>query len=122
MYKARTIQRRSIADRWDIASAEQVRYVPWKVNEDDEKADGEVLVATRLTEEEVADQIKDNEFDMGDTAAPRRFKITKKMLLGHGFSARCEGCRAALEGTPSQNHSEECRKRIFGIYWWQGCT
>ena len=35
------------------------------------------------------------------------------MLLDHGFSARCEGCRAALEGTPSQNHSEECRKRIL---------
>ena len=35
------------------------------------------------------------------------------MLLDHGFSARCEGCRASLEGKPSQNHSEECRKRIL---------
>ena len=41
------------------------------------------------------------------------FKITKKMLIEHGYSARCEGCRAALEGQPSQNHSEACRKRVL---------
>ena len=35
------------------------------------------------------------------------------MLIEHGYSARCEGCRAALEGQPSQNHSEACRKRIL---------
>ena len=52
-YKARTIQRRSIGDRWDIASSDQVRYVPWKVSEDDEKADGEGLVAIKLTDEEM---------------------------------------------------------------------
>ena len=61
-----------------------MRYAPWKVNEDDEKADGEGLVAARLTEEEVADQIKDKKFDMGDTAAPRRFKITKKDIVDRG--------------------------------------
>jgi len=33
--------------------------------------------------------------------------------VGHGYSARCEGCRAALEGQPSQNHTESCRKRIL---------
>ena len=35
------------------------------------------------------------------------------MLVEHGYSARCEGRRAALEGQPSQNHSEACRKRIL---------
>ena len=35
------------------------------------------------------------------------------MLADHGYSARCEGCRAALEGQPSQNHTESCRKRIL---------
>ena len=46
VYKARTIQRRSIGDRWDIASSDQARYAPWKVSEDDGRADGEGLVAT----------------------------------------------------------------------------
>ena len=35
------------------------------------------------------------------------------MLIEHGYSARCEGCRAALEGQPSQNHSEACRTRVL---------
>ena len=84
-----------------------------EVIEDDEKADGEVLVATRLTEEEVADQIKDKEFDMGDTAAPRRFKITKKMLLDHGFSARCEGCRVALD----RNLHKTTVRKVASAIW-----
>ena len=113
VYKARTIQRRSIGDRWDIASSDQPQYVPWKVSEDDEKADGEGLVAIKLTDEEIAEQVKERQFDLSDTAAPRRFKISKQMLIEHGFSARCEGCRAALEGQPSQNHSEACRKRVL---------
>ena len=61
VYKARTIQRRSIGDRWDIASSDQARYVPWKVSEDDEKADGEGLVAIKLTDEEIAEQVKERE-------------------------------------------------------------
>jgi len=111
--KTRTVQRRPISDRWDIASSDLVRYVPWKVNENDEKADGEVLVAIKLTDEEIAEQVRERDIDLSDTAAPRRFKITKKMLIEHGYSARCEGCRAALEGQPSQNHSEACRKRML---------
>ena len=58
VYKTRTIQRRSIGDRWAIASSDQVRYVPWKVSEDDERADGEGLVATKMTDEEIAEQAK----------------------------------------------------------------
>ena len=68
VYKARTIQRRSIGDRWDIASSDQVRHVPWEVSEDDERADGEGQVATKLTDEEIAEQVKEREFDLSDTA------------------------------------------------------
>ena len=113
VYKSRTVHRKPIGDRWDIASSDLVRYVPWKVNEDDEKADGECLVAIKLSEEEIAEQIREKEFDMGDTAAPRRLKITRADLNTHRYSARCDGCRAALAGRPAQNHSEECRRRVL---------
>ena len=33
VYKSRTVHRRPISDRWDIASSDLVRYVLWKVNE-----------------------------------------------------------------------------------------
>merc|ERR1712086_309823 len=71
VYKSRTVHRKPIGDRWDIASADLIRYVPWKVSEEDEKADGECLVAVKLSEEEIAEQIREREFDLGDTAAPR---------------------------------------------------
>ena len=47
--------------------------MPWKVNENDEKTDGEVLVAIKLSDEEIAEQIREKEFDLGDVAVPRRF-------------------------------------------------
>ena len=58
------MNRRPIGDRWDDANAEQIQFVPWKVKEDDEKADGELMVAAKLSEEEVRDQLKESEFDL----------------------------------------------------------
>ena len=113
VWKTRTVQRRSIGDRWDVTNAEQIQFVPWKVHEEDEKADGDVLVAVKLTEEEVAEQLKEADFDLSDTAVPRRFYVTTKLLKEHGFSAKCEGCRAVLENKPKQTHSEECRRRVL---------
>ena len=113
VWETSTINRRPIGDRCDIANADQIQFVPWKVKEDDEKADGELMVAAKLSEEEVRDQLKEREFDMGGEAMSRRFRIAKADLWKHGYSARCDGCKAALEGKPSQNHSEECRRRIL---------
>ena len=56
MYKSRTVHRKPIGDRWDVESSNLIQYVPWKVNANDEKADGDVLVAIKLTEEEVAER------------------------------------------------------------------
>ena len=58
VWKTRTVQRRPIGDRWGVKKAEQIQFVPWKVHEEDEKADGDVFVAVKLTEEEVAEQLK----------------------------------------------------------------
>ena len=115
VWKTRTAQRRSIGDRCVVVNAEQIQFVPWKVHEDDAKADGDVLVAVKLTEEEVAEQLKKGDFDLSDTALPRRFSVTTKLLKEHGFSAKCEGCRAVLENKPKQTHSEECRRILEAI-------
>ena len=57
--------------------------------------------------------MKEADFDLSDTAVPRRFYVTTKLLKEHGFSAKCEGRRAVLENKPKQTHSEECRRRIL---------
>ena len=59
VYKSRTVHRKPIGDRWDVESSNLIQYVPWKVSEEDEKADGDCLVAIKLSEEEIADQIRE---------------------------------------------------------------
>ena len=61
----------------------------------------------------MAEWLKEAAFDLADTAVPRRFYVTTKLLKEHGFSAKCEGRRAVLENKPKQTHSEECRRRIL---------
>ena len=51
VWKTRTVQRRPIGDRWDVKNAEQIQFAPWKAHWEDEKADGDVLVAIKLTED-----------------------------------------------------------------------
>ena len=80
VWNTRTVQRRSIGDKWDVIGAEQIQFVPWKAHEEDAKVDGDVLVAVKLTEEEAAEQLKEGDFDLSDTAVPRRFYVTTKLL------------------------------------------
>ena len=43
----------------------------------------------------------------------RRARISREDVRKHGYTANCPGCRAINRGeTGSQNHTEECRKRI----------
>ena len=62
---------------------------------------------------EKQEQLKVRDFDLGDTATPRRFEIAKKDLTDHGYAAKCDGCRAALAGGVARPHSEERRRRII---------
>ena len=41
IFKARTVRRRSIEDRWNPKAMELVTGVPWRTSEDDDKVDGE---------------------------------------------------------------------------------
>ena len=102
VWKTRTVQRRPIGDRWDVKNAEQIQFVPWKVHEEDEKADGDVLVAVKLTEEEVAEQLKVADFDLTDTAVPRRFYVTTKLLKEHGFLPNVKGAVLYLRTSRSR--------------------
>ncbi len=41
VYRTRTIKKKTEEEMWDPKNLEMVGGVPWKVNEEDEKADGE---------------------------------------------------------------------------------
>ena len=113
VWKTRTLQRTPVRKRWDPKNAELIRGVPWNLNEEDDNADGDKMEVIRVDPEdaEAAAQKEGREM-FGDVPVPRRVKIGKNDLLQHGYSARCEGCRAALGGKPAKPHSEECRTRM----------
>ena len=113
VWKTRTLQRTPTGSRWARSNAELVRGVPWKTRDDDERADGEDMEVIKLNPEEAppADQGGGRE-QFHDIPVPRRVKIGKDDLQMHGYTAKCEGCRAVMAGRPQKPHSEECRKRM----------
>ena len=93
VWKARTLQRKPIGSRWDPKTAELVSGVPWNTGASDDGADGDKMEVIRLEPGASEEQPKEREM-FGDVPIPRRAKITKQDLQEHGFTARCEGCRA----------------------------
>ena len=111
VWKTRTLQRKPIGSRWDPKNAVLVSGVPWNTGEADDEADGDKMEVIRLEPNALEERPKEREM-FGDVLIPRRAKIGKKDLLQHGYTARCEGCRAALADRPARPHSEECRNRM----------
>ena len=108
VWKTRTIQRKPMEERWSAENAEKVKWVPWKVNEADEKEDGEMLEVIRMDEWASEEPGREREFE----TAPRRAKISKRDLEVHGYTVGCEGCKAVLGNKTARAHSEKCRKRV----------
>jgi hypothetical protein len=110
VWRARTLQRRPVEERWRSESAEWVVGVPWRTCENDPDMDGEpleVVVALRLDDSQAAQTTQ-----QAEQAVPTRFAIQREDLEAHGYSARCPGCSAILRGTARQGHSEPCRLRL----------
>jgi hypothetical protein len=110
VWKTRTLQRRPESERWKSMNAEYVTGVPWNVSADDPNVDGEQMEIIKANPGDLEREAKPK--DDSDITIPRRWKISKQDLLTHGFSARCEGCKALLAKRPARNHSEDCRKRL----------
>ena len=111
VWKTRTLQRTPMSTRWARSNAEMVRGVPWKTSEDDQKADGDDMEVIKLDEVPEAHQGGRREH-FGDIPVPRRVKISRNDLQMHGYTAKCEGCRAVMAGKPQRPHSEDCRGRM----------
>ena len=52
IWKARTVQRKPVGERWAARSADEVRHVPWRSTDDDPEVDGERPRVIRLTPEQ----------------------------------------------------------------------
>ena len=84
--------------------------VPWRVNDDDPKADGEAMKMNIPSEaRQATEQEKEK---MAQTPNLRNFYITKEHLTKYGYSQDCPGCKSFLRGTTWQAHNTACRRRF----------
>jgi hypothetical protein len=72
VWKARTIQRKPVDERWAKSSIDMVVGIPWRTSDDDPHVDGEKMEAVRLSKAEV-----EIEKEVFQDAIPRRFFIEK---------------------------------------------
>ena len=100
VWKARTLQRRPIDERWVVENANIVKREKY------------FAVAVRMRDEELEAEKKVETQD----AVPRNFFITVKDLQEHGYSSGCPGCLSILRGKGRQGHSAACRKRFEDIF------
>ena len=110
VWKTRTVRRKPVQERWLPSGADMVIGVPWNVKEGDPKADGD-LPTEVVWPELSADERRSRE-EREDSTVPRRPQLKREYFEEHGWTKGCPGCKAAIMGRPSQNHTEACRKRI----------
>ena len=108
VWKTRTVQRKPMEERWQADNARYVQWVPWRVNEEDARMDGERLEVIRVEPRGEERPEREEDFEV----VPRRAKIFRTDLERHGYTAGCDGCKAAMLGKTARGHNEKCRKRL----------
>ena len=81
VWKTRTLMRRPLEERWDKGALGLVGGVPWRVNDDDPKADGEAMKIYIPSE---ARQATEKEKEVAQAPILRNFYITKEHLTKYG--------------------------------------
>lgn len=107
--RAYAILRKTQEERWDADRIKKIKGTPQQP--DPSKSSAMIPIKIRLgdqtkAQEEVTEPLRKEH-------APRRLKITQKMLERYGYSEGCEGCRYKETGLREQRpHSEACRRRV----------
>ena len=127
IFKARTVRRRSIEDRWKPEGVE-LTGEPWRMSEDDDEADGEPSAKLQVLEEAIRKHDADVErIEIAHQSVPRSFFITKKDMEQHGCSAKCppgtrfekksQGYREGSRSFPRSASSDAGQNRCLFSLW-----
>ena len=109
VFKTRTVRRKPESERWNVENMKFVSGVPWRVCDDDPNMDGEKMkMDVKVMNKHFEENMKKEE----EEKVPRRMDITKRVLEQHGYTQKCQGCRAVILGHARQGHSEGCRARL----------
>jgi hypothetical protein len=102
IWKARSVRRRPVDERWDAGNLGLVRNFPWKTQEG-------AAVKTEVIHMHPSELAQD---PVAAEAIPRQVYIRANDLHQHGFTSGCRGCTSIIRGRPRQGHSKACRERL----------
>ena len=109
IWKARSVMRRPIDERWNLSNLEMVKCVPWS-EKGDKKDEGQPEPeGVKMSEAEAAKETECKE------AIPRSLYIRANDLREHGYTSGCPGCTSIIRGRVRQGHSKACPERIEKI-------
>lgn len=116
MWKTCSVHRKPERDRWSKEGIETLKSVPWRVNDEDDKADGkdldEEIMLRKSDGEAIDDDERDAPQELLKMSLPRQFRISDTDYHEHGYTMECPGCKALLRGKAKQKHSDQCRARM----------
>ena len=105
---ASSLRRKPPGQRWTTHNLHKLKGTPW---EPDPKEPGQIRVKSATVVEE--DLTQPLAAATEAVTQVRAFQIRKNVELDKfGFTAGCEGCKAARLGTTQRPHSDACRERI----------
>ena len=110
--KVRSVRRKGIAaERWNREQFEAIVGTPWQPipgRESDE-------IRPRVNLPEAPKERVPIPKAIDSEPICRRVRINRDMVIKHGMTENCEGCKAVNRGGVARNHSEECRARMEEI-------
>jgi hypothetical protein len=105
IWKARSIRRLPLDERWKSSNLDMVSHFPWKTREG-------AVVQTDVI------RLEPHEIPVGPAAGesiPRQVYLRKSDFEEHGFTSSCPGCVSIIRGKARQGHSKACRIRMQDI-------
>jgi hypothetical protein len=102
IWKARSVRRLPVEERWRSSNLGCVLHFPWKSRE------GAVVQNDVI-------RLEPHEIPEGPTAAesiPRQVYLRRSDFEEHGFTSSCPGCVSIIRGKARQGHSKACRIRM----------
>ena len=111
IWRTRTVRRKPEGDRWRRDYIKMIAGVPWRLNDEDQNADGEGMrLDVTVMDREYRESVARPEHE----SIPRAVYIRKEDLEEFGYTVGCPGCQSILKKTTRQAHSEGCRRRLEG--------
>ena len=104
--KGSSVTRRPLEDQWKYEKFEELRGLPWKLQDREARGPGEMRIALP---DVLGEQPRR---PPAEEVVPRSLYVRKSDIEKFGQTALCPGCEAIILELPNRAHNHECRLRI----------